>query len=68
MTLAEIVEGKKEALRVTEIAEILDISIKKIYRMAAKGQIPSLKISRGCYAFQARALHMGVIMMQAKAM
>jgi excisionase family DNA binding protein len=45
MILAEIVEGKKEALRVTEVARILDVSIKKIYRMAALGQIPSLKIS-----------------------
>jgi excisionase family DNA binding protein len=45
MILAEIVEGKKEALRVTEVARILDVSIKKIYRMAANGQIPSLKIS-----------------------
>ncbi len=45
MLLAEIVEGKKEALRVSEVAQILDVSIKKIYRMAAKGQIPSLKIS-----------------------
>ena len=45
MFLAEIVEGKKEALRVAEVAQILDVSIKKIYRMAAKGQIPSLKIS-----------------------
>jgi excisionase family DNA binding protein len=30
---------------VAEVARILDFSIKKIYRMAAKGQIPSLKIS-----------------------
>lgn len=45
MLLAEIVEGKKEALRVAEVARILDVSIKKIYRMAAKGQIPSLKVS-----------------------
>lgn len=45
MILAEIVEGKKEALRVAEIARILDVSVKKIYRMTAKGQIPSLKIS-----------------------
>jgi excisionase family DNA binding protein len=45
MILAEIVESKKEALRVAEIARILDVSVKKIYRMAAKGQIPSLKIS-----------------------
>lgn len=44
MILAEIVEGKKEALRVVEVARILDVSIKKIYRMAANGQIPSLKI------------------------
>ncbi len=45
MLLAEIVEGKKEALRVAEVAQILDVSIKKIYRMASKGQIPSLRIS-----------------------
>ena len=45
MILAEIVESKKEALRVAEIARILDVSIKKIYRMAANSQIPCLKIS-----------------------
>jgi excisionase family DNA binding protein len=45
MILAEIIEGKKEALRVADVARILDVSIKKVYRMAAKGQIPSLKIS-----------------------
>lgn len=45
MILAEIIESKKEALRVAEVAQILDLSIKQIYRMAAKGQIPSLKIS-----------------------
>ncbi|MGB0072721.1 MAG: helix-turn-helix domain-containing protein [Terracidiphilus sp.] len=45
MILAEIVEGKKEALRVAEVARILDVSIKKIYRMAANGQIPAIKIS-----------------------
>lgn len=38
MILAELVDGKKEALRVAEVARILDVSIKKIYRMAAKGQ------------------------------
>jgi excisionase family DNA binding protein len=45
MILAEIVESKKEALRVEEVARILNVSVKKIYRMAANGQIPSLKIS-----------------------
>ncbi|WP_446745611.1 helix-turn-helix domain-containing protein [Silvibacterium acidisoli] len=45
MILAEIVESKKEALRAAEVARILDVSVKKVYRMAARGQIPSLKIS-----------------------
>jgi excisionase family DNA binding protein len=45
MILAEIVESKKEALRVAEVAKILDLSVKQIYKLAAKGQIPSLKIS-----------------------
>ena len=45
MLLAEIVEDKNEALRVAGGAQILDVSIKKIYKMTAKGQIPSLKIS-----------------------
>jgi hypothetical protein len=33
MILAEIVESKKEALRVAELARILNVSIKKIYRV-----------------------------------
>jgi excisionase family DNA binding protein len=45
MILADIIEGKKEALRVAEIAPILGVSIRTIYRMAAKGQIPSVKTS-----------------------
>ena len=45
MILAEIVEGKKEALHVEDVARILNVSTKKIYRMAASGQIPCLKIS-----------------------
>jgi predicted DNA-binding transcriptional regulator AlpA len=38
MLLAEIVEGKNEALRVAEVAQILDVSIKKIYKMTAKAR------------------------------
>ncbi len=45
MILADLVEQKKEALRVEDVARILDISAKQIYKMAAKGQIPSLKIA-----------------------
>ena len=44
MILAEIVEGKKEALRVAEVARILDVSSQKIYRMAATGKIPTIRI------------------------
>ena len=45
MILADVVEQKREALRVEDVARILDISVKQIYKMAAKGQIPSLKIA-----------------------
>lgn len=50
MSLAEIVENKKEALRVEELARILDVSIKEIYKLAAKGQIPRIKIAN-CVRF-----------------
>ncbi len=45
MTLAELVEQKTEALRVRDVARILDVSAKQIYKMAAKGQIPSMRIA-----------------------
>ena len=50
MILADVVEQKKEALRVEDVARILDISVKQIYKMPAKGQIPSLKIAN-CVRF-----------------
>jgi excisionase family DNA binding protein len=50
MILADVVEQKKEALRVEDVARILDVSVKQIYKMAAKGQIPSLKIAN-CVRF-----------------
>lgn len=50
MTLADVVEQKKEALRVEDVAHILHISIKQIYKMASKGQIPSMKIAN-CVRF-----------------
>jgi excisionase family DNA binding protein len=45
MTLAELVEEKTEALRVRDVARILDVSVKQIYKIAANGQIPSLRIA-----------------------
>jgi len=50
MILADVVEQKKEALRVGDVARVLDISAKQIYKMAARGQIPSLKIAN-CVRF-----------------
>lgn len=50
MTLADVVEQKKEALRVEDVARILDVSVKQIYKMAANGQIPSMKIAN-CVRF-----------------
>ena len=45
MILAEIIEGKKEALKPEEVAQILGVSLKQIYRLAKKGQLPSLKVA-----------------------
>jgi excisionase family DNA binding protein len=53
MIIADLIEQKKEALRVEDVARILDISVKQIYKMAAKGQIPSLKIAN-CVRFDPR--------------
>jgi excisionase family DNA binding protein len=43
--LVRVIEEKNEALRVRDIAQILGVSIQQIYKMAAKGQIPSFRIA-----------------------
>ena len=45
MRLVELLESKTEALRVQEVAPILGVSIQQVYKMAAKGQIPSFKVA-----------------------
>jgi excisionase family DNA binding protein len=45
MKLAELVEEKTEALCLQDIANILHVSTKQVYKMAAKGQIPSMRIA-----------------------
>lgn len=45
MLIDEIIEQKKGALRANDIARILDLSEKQIYKMAASGEIPSLRIA-----------------------
>jgi excisionase family DNA binding protein len=45
MKLVELIEEKTEALRVRDIAQILDVSVQQVYKMAAKGEIPSFRIA-----------------------
>jgi excisionase family DNA binding protein len=45
MLIEQILEEKRGALRANDIAEILDLSAKQIYKMAATGEIPSLRIA-----------------------
>lgn len=44
MTLIEILESRKEALNVEQVAELLGVSEKKIYRLAAAGALPSFRV------------------------
>jgi excisionase family DNA binding protein len=44
--LIEAVEEKTEALRVRDIARILGVSVQQIYKMAAKGEIPSFRVAK----------------------
>ncbi|MGH9587227.1 MAG: helix-turn-helix domain-containing protein [Acidobacteriaceae bacterium] len=45
MLIEQILEQKRGALRANDIAQILDLSAKQIYKMAATGEIPSLRIA-----------------------
>lgn len=45
MTLVEAVEARQEALTAEDVARVLGISLQQTYRLAAKGQIPCLKIA-----------------------
>ena len=45
MLIEQILEQKRGALRANDIAEMLDLSEKQIYKMAATGEIPSLRIA-----------------------
>jgi excisionase family DNA binding protein len=43
--LIDVIEAKNEALRVRDIARILGVSAQQIYKMAARGQIPSFRVA-----------------------
>lgn len=44
MTLIEILESRKEALNVEQVAKLLGVSEKKIYRLTAAGVLPSFRV------------------------
>ena len=46
MTLIEILESRREALTVREVAELLGVSEKHIYEMAAGGRLPAFYVGR----------------------
>jgi excisionase family DNA binding protein len=44
MKLIEILENRKEALKVSEVAKMLGVSHQQIYKMAAAGTIPHFHV------------------------
>jgi excisionase family DNA binding protein len=53
--LADIVEAKPRALMVTEVAALLNVSGRQIYKLVAEHRIPYLRIA-GCIRFDPYAL------------
>jgi excisionase family DNA binding protein len=45
VSLVEVVRERQEALRVRDLAQLLGVSPQQIYKMAAKGEIPSFKVA-----------------------
>lgn len=45
MRLIQILEARKQALRVSEVAHLLCVTPQHIYKMAANGLLPSLRVS-----------------------
>jgi excisionase family DNA binding protein len=45
MRLVEILESRKQALSVSEVATLFAVTSQHIYKMTAKGMIPSLRIA-----------------------
>lgn len=53
--LADFVEEKPRALLVSEVAALLRVSSRQVYKLAAENRIPHLKIA-GCIRFDPAAL------------
>jgi excisionase family DNA binding protein len=46
MTLLEILEGREEALKVQEVAELLGVSDRHIYELVADGTLPAFRVGK----------------------
>jgi excisionase family DNA binding protein len=55
MNLAETLESKTKALRAGEVARLFDVAPQTIYKMAARGTIPSFRVA-GAVRFDPREL------------
>ena len=55
VSLAEFVEARPRALLVPEVAALLNVSGRQIYKLAAERRIPCLRIA-GCIRFDPSAL------------
>jgi excisionase family DNA binding protein len=44
MNLADIINGRRAALTVSEVAGILSVSERQVYKLAASNRIPSFRI------------------------
>ena len=44
MNLADSMDGRTNALTVSDVAELLNISERQVYKLAAENRIPSFKI------------------------
>jgi excisionase family DNA binding protein len=53
--LADFVEARPRALMVPEVAALLNVSVRQVYKLAAEGRIPCLRIA-GCIRFDPSAL------------
>lgn len=46
MTLIETLENREEALNVRQVAELLGVSDKHIYELAAQGKLPAFRVGK----------------------
>jgi excisionase family DNA binding protein len=56
MRIVEILETRRQAMRVSEVANLFCVTPQHIYKMAANGHLPSLRIAGPATEFLSRTL------------